>query len=390
MSEPTQFPTESATASEAAVLVERGQDLLLRRTQPAEAAGTFAQALQLDPQFVAAHLGMAEANFALGAFPIALQAAQYVQQIAPATPDADLANAIELVLTRRYPEALAALDRITRADPGKPYPHALRGHVLRQMHQDYDAALAEAKAARLASSSDIRHLFPRVEPRPAPVATVDSAPNGVTARPQDQWTPPSPIRRRIIRFNFITSRYPLGTYGIMLFLTVMYLVNLITKDGLANAAFQDNFLALNGEPWRIVTAIFLQDQANFVGLAFSLLSLYFIGTILERIYGLGRFLAIFLLAGIVSGYVYAVVVPDGAWIGPTGAIAGIFGALGAFFFAYRSQLGPVAGTFLNQWALWLGLNVVLTLYGGSGGWQLEVAGLVAGMILGLALAPRRN
>ena len=164
----------ATNADEAAKLVAHGNQLLLRNAKPADAAGNFSQALQLAPELVSAHLGMAEANLALGVEPIARNAAHYVQQIAPGSLDADLAEALLLTMDRKFPEALEQVEKVTRAEPGYAYAHALRGYILRNMGNDYDGHLAEAKASRLASSTDIRTLFPPIVALPPTFAPTPS------------------------------------------------------------------------------------------------------------------------------------------------------------------------------------------------------------------------
>ncbi|MBA3826682.1 MAG: hypothetical protein H0X24_22635, partial [Ktedonobacterales bacterium] len=148
---------------QAEALAAKGNDLLLHGRRAAEAAGTFSQALQLAPDLLDAHLGMAEANFALGQFEVTRAAAAYVQRLAPGTTDAAIAETLALCLDGNYPQAQIVLEDVARRDPGRAYLHALRGYVLRCLGNDYDASLAEAKAARLASSADLRSLFPAVQ-----------------------------------------------------------------------------------------------------------------------------------------------------------------------------------------------------------------------------------
>jgi membrane associated rhomboid family serine protease len=77
------------------------------------------------------------------------------------------------------------------------------------------------------------------------------------------------------------------------------------------------------EPWRFFTAIFL--HSGLMHLAYNLFALALFGSILEKFIGGKRFLAVFLVSGLLanvfSGFFY-----DSA-LGASGAIFGVIGAL---------------------------------------------------------------
>jgi rhomboid protease GluP len=385
---------QQAREEEAKQLAERGNDLLFRQTKAAEAAGTFSQALQLAPNLLAAHLGMAEANFALGQFPVTRMAAEYVLRLAPGTTDAAIAQGLLFCLDRRYSQALETLDQAIRLDPGRAYLHALRGYVFRCLHNDYDAALAEAKASRLAGSVDLRSLFPRVEAAvpvaPAPFAgePTGNAPRPDPAyQPRPQIAPQDVARRRATQVRFVMRGYPVATYSIIAVCFVVFLLQQ-ANPSITTLGEQDNILIMQGQWWRLFTVMFLHE--SWLHILTNMLSLYFIGPFVERIYGTGRYLILYFGTGLIASLTYLFLGPSSIpAVGASGAIAGIFGVLGAFFFAYRSQLGAVANSMLTQWAFWLGLNVLLNISDASGlAWQAHLGGLVSGLILGFFLAPK--
>src|SRR5260370_40032646 len=117
--------------TETSTLAEHAESLLLKG-QTREAAEEFARVTQLDPVSPAGHLGVAEANLALGQYGIAYAAARHVQQIAPQSAEASVARAIIALLDRRYDVALSELDRAAEAAPGRAYIHAMRGYCFRR------------------------------------------------------------------------------------------------------------------------------------------------------------------------------------------------------------------------------------------------------------------
>ncbi|QPC46875.1 rhomboid family intramembrane serine protease [Mangrovibacillus cuniculi] len=83
-------------------------------------------------------------------------------------------------------------------------------------------------------------------------------------------------------------------------------------------------MMIQGEWWRLVTPVFL--HIGFLHLVMNSLGLYFIGTLVEQIFGKWRFLFIYLLAG-VGGTAASFAFTDGISAGASGAIFGLFGAL---------------------------------------------------------------
>lgn len=90
----------------------------------------------------------------------------------------------------------------------------------------------------------------------------------------------------------------------------------------------------NGEWWRLFTSIFL--HIGFVHLTFNTLALYYLGSVVERIYGSVRFLTIYLLAGL-SGSLASFLYNEALSAGASGAIYGCFGALIYFGLKRRAQ-----------------------------------------------------
>lgn len=379
---------QAGRQEEAQRLVERGNELLLRHVRPADAAGAYSQALQLAPELVSAHLGMAQANFALGQRDVARMAAEYVTRLAPGTRDAEIAQALMLTLDRKFQPALDLVEGIGRDDPGYSYAHALRGYILRCMRRDYEAALAEAKASRLMGSVDLRPLFPPVDlmaPASTPLNDFSPAGGAPLPRPVPPPSAQNPIRRTQVRAGFAMRGYPVATYTLIgLCVLVFFLQNI--DPGVTDAGVLVSDYVQQGDWWRLLTSMFLHE--SILHLLFNMLSLFFIGPFIEQIYGVRRFLAIYFVSGIVGGLVFMAVQPHVGAVGASGAIFGIFGAMGAFFFAFRNQLGRAANGLIGQWFFWLALNLFLGISDPNIALSDHIGGLIAGAIMALVLAPR--
>lgn len=386
-------------------LIDQG-DELLKELRVNEAAAEYARAAQLDSSAVGAHLGLAEANFALGQYGIVAMACQAVQRLAPDTADGYLAQAIDLTLQRRYDAALAALDKVTELDPPRAYAHALRGYVLRQLRQTYDAALAESKAARMSGTHDLPKLFPPVNPVvpevfATPVAQPTPMLQGAQAPAQPRpWGQRNPVQRASVRARFMTRNLPVMTYTLIAINVAIYLVCLVFSNfDLFNTAGNPNnplyaygvelgynYIRTDPTQWyRVVTGMFLHASIIHIGL--NMLSLYFVGVITEQIFGRWRFLAIYMVAGIVGGVAQALLAPSTVALGASGAIFGIFGAFGIFILLHRRALGPAGNAILAQWFFWLLINIWFTFGGGDIAIYDHIGGLIAGLALGVLINP---
>ncbi|MCI5826576.1 MAG: rhomboid family intramembrane serine protease [Arcanobacterium sp.] len=143
------------------------------------------------------------------------------------------------------------------------------------------------------------------------------------------------------------------------------------------------------EPYRFITSAFL--HSGFWHFAFNMLTLYLVGTQLERELGRVRYAALFLIsacAGNVGVLVWAATVgtPFTAVVGASGAVFGLFGALLAF-------AGVGSPNFKSILVLVL-INLAYGFLNPGISWQSHVAGFIGGYALAwlwhrTATVPRR-
>ncbi len=137
--------------------------------------------------------------------------------------------------------------------------------------------------------------------------------------------------------------------------------------------------------WRLLTSGFLHE--GLIHIALNMLSLWFVGRVLEPAIGKANFLAIYfssLLAGSFGALLFEPRVPT---LGASTAIFGIFGAL--IVVAYRRGI-PLWQSGLGPMLL---LNLVFTLTVSDISIGGHIGGLVAGVIGGFAITDlheRRN
>ena len=376
-----------------------------------EAAIAYAHAAQIEPNNPAVHLGLAEANLALGSYGVVYMACRKVQELQPeGGVESTMAQALLNLLDRRYDRALQDVDTVISQDPGNGYAHALRSYLLRINGQDYDANLARARAARLSYGGHYDNCFPPVEPVVTPaysgVTPSSTTPNGNGEQGDDStatagqreaiptWSRPNGMQRQMVRTRFAISQNPRLVTNILIGINVaVYLILAflsrsvdIDPNVLLTAGAQYGPIVAQGEYWRIFTAMFLHFNIFHIGL--NMLSLFFIGTAVEVFYGKWRYLVIYLVSGIVGGIVTQILTPNALAAGASGAIFGVFGALGVFYLVNRRALGAYGQGAIMNWVFWLGLNLVFGFSNtGIGIWD-HIGGLVAGMAIAAILMPR--
>ncbi len=141
----------------------------------------------------------------------------------------------------------------------------------------------------------------------------------------------------------------------------------------------------HGQVWRLVSAGFL--HYGLIHIAFNMYALYILGTWLERSAGRGRLAAVYSVALLAGSLGALILSPNSLTAGASGAI---YGLMGAFFAAGRTQ-----GISIRQSPLFgiLLLNLFLTF--GLGGLSIggHLGGLAGGALAGWVLfdwAPRRQ
>jgi membrane associated rhomboid family serine protease len=274
--------------------------------------------------------------------------------------------------------------------------------MLRVTGQDYDANLARARAARLSYGGRFENCFTAVEPlskagyksalspvqQPSNADSANGQQNSAPAQPERRaepkpaWSPPNQIQRQIIRTRFTLNQYPGLVTNIIIAINIIVLALCYISPKVIEFGAQINAAILQGQYWRLFTAMFINN--SILSVALSTFSLFFMGRVVEMLYGQGRYVLLYVLSGLVTSVLFLLLAPDGVIFGAYGAIFGIFGALGIFLIINRRTIGP---GMLTNWIFWLGLNLVFGFAGGPAFWA-DLGGLAAGVILGLLFLPR--
>lgn len=130
----------------------------------------------------------------------------------------------------------------------------------------------------------------------------------------------------------IKTWVPVLTYGIIainvliwLFINVIAMTSGLPYDNLLLVfGAKENYRIIMGEYWRFLSPVLL--HLNFMHLAVNCYSLYILGTVVERIFGRFRFVAVYVIAGIM-GNIVSFMFSTNPGVGASGSIFGLLGTL---------------------------------------------------------------
>ncbi len=154
-----------------------------------------------------------------------------------------------------------------------------------------------------------------------------------------------------------------------------YLWELVDSNIIDTLSLQRwEYLTSSNEWYRLFTVALLHDTSSSLPyhLAFNMMALHSLGNPIEQILGKAKFLTIFffsLLAGSISSALFL----QGASIGASGAVFGLFGAFIA--------LGRRFGTEIKSTLAIVAINFAVGFTIGGVDWRAHLGGLVGGFVI---------
>lgn len=136
----------------------------------------------------------------------------------------------------------------------------------------------------------------------------------------------------------------------------------------------------SGEWFRIITSMFV--HGGFVHLLFNMYALYFLGRIVENVYGTDKFLTFYFLSGMVGNVATHLFYYNSFSVGASGAIFGLVGVLFAAGFRKDTpySLKPITGSALLPMII---INIALGIMPGTNiNNAAHIGGFLTGMLLG--------
>ena len=154
---------------------------------------------------------------------------------------------------------------------------------------------------------------------------------------------------------------PTVTYSIMGITIAVFALQMISEylfgaDLPAAYGMKVNELIAEGQFWRFFTPMLLHGSIMHIG--FNMYALYLFGRRLERYFGHGRFLILYLIGGF-AGNVISMMFTESPSLGASTAIFGLLGAQGVFIYQNRALFGNQVGQALQSIILVAVINLVL-------------------------------
>ena len=257
--------------------------------------------------------------------------------------------------------------------------------IAHEQHGDRDAAAAAYEKARGKARGRPRELIDEALARLHDIKPVELSREAIEVVAKVEAAPlPGPIR-------FVRAQVPWATWGITLVLlgvaaTITWAVGSSSDLGvLLRAGAMVRGRVDDGEWWRLVTCMFI--HVGSVHLAVNAIGLFFLGRIVEEVFGTARTIVIFVGSGLAGAFASYLSAPVGVSAGASGAIFGILGAVFIELTLHRER-------YRMAWkrGMWGGL-VVVTIAQAAVGFLYPVidqwahgAGLVGGIVLGALLS----
>ena len=208
----------------------------------------------------------------------------------------------------------------------------------------------------------------------------------MTQSPEYNEAPPPPKPQSVP--VSLPASSPRVTYIILGVTVAAYLVQLLTQylygyDLAVGFGAKANDAIRAGQLWRFFTPMLLHGSIMHIG--FNMYALYIFGIGLERRYGHGRFLLLYILGGF-AGSVFSFLFTSAYSIGASGAIFGLVAAEGIFLFQNRKLFGNRVRGALNNVIFVVAINLFLGLQPGIDNWG-HIGGLMGGLIFAWFAGP---
>jgi len=176
------------------------------------------------------------------------------------------------------------------------------------------------------------------------------------------------------------GRYPVTV--VLIAACVAVYIGTIADPNLTGAWEEWGVAVQAGEWYRLFTSIFIHYSVLHIGL--DMVSLFFVGRIIEPVVGPWRYLALFLVTGFGGSVAfYLTAAPLDASAGASGAIFGLFGAFFVLARRARTNTSGIVGL--------IAINLFLSFSVPGIAWEAHIGGLLVGLAVasGLGLARGR-
>lgn len=183
--------------------------------------------------------------------------------------------------------------------------------------------------------------------------------------------------------RIMPSRFRLTpiTLGIIALTVLVYLFQVLSENllGYDLPAFifaKINEYILRGEVWRLITPVLLHGSVMHI--LSNMYALFIIGPGIERNFGRVRFLALYLLAGLL-GNTFSFLFTSAPSLGASTSIFGLIAAQAIFIYRNRRMFGQAARPMLSNIMVIIFINLMIGFVPGIDYWG-HLGGLTGGLI----------
>lgn len=174
---------------------------------------------------------------------------------------------------------------------------------------------------------------------------------------------------------------PYVTYSIIGITAFVYILQVASQlllqfDFPVGLLAKSNDLIRSGQLWRLLTPALVHGSIAHIG--FNMYALFSFGTGLERHFGHGRFLLLYLL-GAFGGNVMSFLFTDAVSVGASTAIFGLVGAEGVFLVQNRKLFAHQFRSAISNVIFIVGVNLFIGLSPSIDNWG-HIGGLVGGLM----------
>ncbi len=191
---------------------------------------------------------------------------------------------------------------------------------------------------------------------------------------------PTQSQQQMLRVA-LPARAPYVTYTLIAITVIFYLLQMASvaimgTDILISYGARYNEAIQAGQLWRFITPALL--HASIPHILFNMYALFSFGTGLERHFGHGRFLLLYVL-GAYTGNVFSFLLSGGYSVGASTAIFGLLGAEAVFLFQNRELFAGQFGKAIQNVLFIAIVNLIIGTQAGIDNWG-HVGGLLGGLM----------
>ena len=182
--------------------------------------------------------------------------------------------------------------------------------------------------------------------------------------------------------KIFSPKKPVITYVLIVINLMVYLYGMLHGNDELIKLFGNNYeLVQSGQIYRLFTCMFV--HSDIMHILLNMYALYTIGPVVERYYGKGKYLFIYIISGLLGSVFSSVFMSaNSISIGASGAIFGLLGSICYFTYYYRATLqGILRGSIIPV----IVINLAIGFLSPDIDLSAHIGGLIGGILVSMGL-----